>query len=271
MAMSQCASNLTAFAFAVAAVAVPSTGFTQVDTRAAVEHLRSHDAAERRRALESLKGLGRDGIDRDLRRALFEALQREGDAAAQRARADKRGEPVSFPDDPELGVNVAQFVVELRDPESIPALVSAVGLGATSVLHALAAFGEPAAVAVARLVQQPDARVSAVDQGLLTLRFIVEDGGWRTLSRPALQAIRQVARQRLTGTQSVTTLWWAIDLAVALDDRRLRTIVEAFAADHNEAIARGVLDLELAQRTQKWAADSLAGVPPLPPRKKPPV
>lgn len=161
--------------------------------------------------------------------------------------------------------------LNLRDPDSIPALVSAVGLGATSVYHALAAFGEPAAVAVARLVQQPDARLSVVNDGLLTLRFLVEDGGWRTLSPPALQAVRHVARQRLTGTQSVTTLWWAIDLAVASDDRELRTIVAAFAADHNEAIARGVLDLELAQRTQKRAADRLAGVPPLPPRKKPPV
>lgn len=80
--MSQCALKLTAFALVVAAVAVPSKGFAQVDTRAAVEHLRSHDAAERRRALESIKALSRDGIDRELRRALFEALQREGDAAA---------------------------------------------------------------------------------------------------------------------------------------------------------------------------------------------
>jgi len=163
------------------------------------------------------------------------------------------------------------LVVELRDPESIPALVSAVGLGATSVYHALAAFGEPAAVAVAQLVQQPDAPGSTVTDGLLTLRFIVEDGGWRTLSPSTLQAVRRVARQRLSGTQNASTLGWAIDLAVALNDRQLRTIVKAFASDHNEAIARGVLDLELAQRIQKRAVDRLAGVPPLPPRKKPPI
>lgn len=183
--MSQYAWKLTAFALAVSAVAGPSTGFSQIvtylDTRAAAEHLHSHDAAERRRALESIRAVDRDRLDRDVRRALFEALQREGEESAQRARAEKRCENPSFPDDPELAVSLAPFVVELRDPESIPALVSAVGLGATSVLHALAAFGAPAAVAVARLVQRPDTRVSTVNQGLLTLRFIVEDGGWRTL------------------------------------------------------------------------------------------
>jgi len=51
---------------------------------------------------------------------------------------------------------------------------------------------------------------------------------------------------------------------VVLNDAGLRGIVEALASDPNEVIARGVTDPGDIARTQKWAADRLAGVPPLP-------
>jgi len=109
MAMSRCALKLTAFALAVSAVAVPSKGFAQVDTRAAAEHLRSHDAAERRRAFEAIQAVDCDRLDRDVRRALFEALQREGkESAGCGSVVASAGDPSKI--EPQIASTVAMLV-----------------------------------------------------------------------------------------------------------------------------------------------------------------
>jgi hypothetical protein len=53
---------------------------------------------------------------------------------------------------------------------------------------------------------------------------------------------------------------------LALNDAQLRRIVHSLAHESNEVRARGVTEPDLIARTQKIAADGLAGVPPLPRR-----
>jgi hypothetical protein len=103
-----------------------------------------------------------------------------------------------------------------------------------------------------------------VDDGLRTLRLIVEGASTRSLSPDTLDQIPRAAQQRVTRKQYFTSLWYAIDLAVALNDPNLRRIVESLASNRNEVIARGVEDPKLIEQTQKRAAERLAGVPALP-------
>jgi hypothetical protein len=132
-------------------------------------------------------------------------------------------------------------------------------------LFALADFGEPAAQPVLDVVTSTD-DASVVMDALTSLRLMAEGVGARPLATKTLRDIRRVAEQRLTGKQSVTTLWKAIDLAVVLKDPDLRRTVESLASDANAVVARGISDPELIRQTQMLAADRLAGVPPLPRR-----
>jgi len=142
-------------------------------------------------------------------------------------------------------VKVAQTVAELNDPESIPALADSLGTG--FVLHrTLAAFGEAAAPAVVAVVTSPESTYDAVNEGLIALRFMVEDMATHPLSRATLESIRLAAEQHLISpgrpAGTGTTLRWAIDLAVALNDRKLRGIVALLASNPNEVMARGITD-----------------------------
>ena len=132
------------------------------------------------------------------------------------------------------------------------------------MIQALAAFGEQAAPAVLGVVTSTESHYDEVNHGLITLRFMVEQTGARSLSANTVDQIRRAAQQRLTGRQYFPTLWNAMDLAVALNDPNLRRIVQSLASNRNEVVIRGVTDPELIEKTQKRAADRLAGVPALP-------
>jgi hypothetical protein len=67
---------------------------------------------------------------------------------------------------------------------------------------------------------------------------------------------------RLAGKQVFTTVWDAVDLAIALKDPALRRIVKSLATDRNAVVARGIEDSETIEETQRLAAQRLAGVPP---------
>jgi hypothetical protein len=157
----------------------------------------------------------------------------------------------------------------MGDPHAIPALAGALGTGSTLVRDALADFGEQAAPDVLRLVTAQDTRYDAVGDGLMALRFMVEGARTRPLSPSTRDQIRRAAMQRLTGEQYFSTLWYAIDLAVALDDPELRRIVQAIASDRNELVARGVSAPDIIALTQKRAAARLAGEPPEPRYRSP--
>jgi hypothetical protein len=129
-------------------------------------------------------------------------------------------------------------------------------------------FGEEAAPALLAAVRSPETIHYVVDDALIALRFLVEGAGPSPLSAGTLDEVRHVVKQRLTERQSGigTTLRWAIDLAVVLDDPDLRRIVQSIASDRNELIARGLTEPDLIEATQKRAAARLAGVLPKPRR-----
>jgi hypothetical protein len=246
----------------------------QVDQRALVPHLLGDNVAERSRALGVAESIGPEHVSPELRAALIALLEKENRIVAE-ARRRKMG--VATLENPEFIARVAHVVSQLEDPQAIPALAGALGSGSTLVSDALADFGEQAAPAVLGVVTSPESPYSVVDQGLITLRFMVEGAGTHPLSAGTREEIRRVAEHYLTTPErppSVgVTLRWAIDLAVVLKDPGLRRIVEALASDPNEVIARGVTDPQLIATTQKLAADRLAGVPAAPPpaRLRPPL
>jgi hypothetical protein len=214
---------------------------------------------ERSRAIMMAQALGAPRINPALRGALIAGLEREGRLHAQR----RRGE-IGYFENPELIAELARLVAEFRDPRSIPALAGALGTSPPAV-YALAEFGEPAVQRVLDVVTRTEDG-SVIMDALICLRLMAEGVRTRPLTPRTLGNIRRVAEQRLTGQQFVTTLWRAIDLAVALRDSTLRQTVQSLASNRSAVLARGITDPELIETTQKHAADRLAGVPPLPRR-----
>ncbi len=229
----------------------------QVSQSEIARQLQTDNRDERARALRMAQAIGAQGIDTELREALISALEVEGRLHMQRVRGEI--EPL---DNPLLVAKLANFVIEFRDSRSIPGLTGALGM-APPVIFALADFGEPAVQPVLDIVASTDDGSVLMD-ALATLRFMVEGAEARPLSTTTLSEIRGVAERFLTGEQSVVTVWRAIDLAVALDDPGLRRTVESLASDVGAVFARGISEPDLVFKTQKRAADRLAGDPPLP-------
>lgn len=228
------------------------------------EQLLSEDASERSAALEAVRRLGVGRASQEIRSALIKSLQQEALLHRQRYLADRRGDNLPALDDPELLIRLATAVGELRDPASIPALAAALGSG-FAVIRPLAAFGERAVPAVLAVESSPDSGTSAINHALITLRFIAE-GAENGLGEPTLADLRRVAARRLSNGEGLatTTLRWAIDLAWVVQDKDLRRSVEALATDPNVVMARGITDPGDVEKTQRRAADRIAGVPALP-------
>src|SRR6266550_944887 len=233
----------------------------QVDQHALARQILSTNPKDQSSALEQARALGPPNTGPELRAALIAVLDRNNRLVSQAAQRDEAVENVV---DPEFVAQVAHVVSQLGDPMAIPALAGALGTGSTLVQDALADFGERAAPDVLRVVTDPASLDEAVNDGLITLRFMVEGNETRPLSAATVSAIRRAVKQRLTGKQYFTTVWRAIDLAVVLKDADLRRIVESLAANRDSVAARGIDDAEFIQLTQKRAAGRLAGARPMP-------
>lgn len=233
----------------------------QVDQRALAQRIVGTNPTDQDNAVAQVLALGPQNAGPELRAALITLLDRNNRLVIQ---AVKRDEAVETLVNPEFVAHVAHVVSQLEDPNAIPALAGALGTGSTLVRDALADFGERAAADVLRVVTALARSDDAVNDGLTTLRFMVEGARTRPLSAGTLDAIRRAAKQRLTGKQYFTTVWQAIDLAVTLQDAELRRTVQSLATDRNEVVARGIEEPDLIELTQKRAAGRLAGGPPLP-------
>lgn len=243
-------------ASAILALSQSSVAIAQVDQAAIARNLLEGTPAEQEKAVAHASTLGVARIDNNLRAAMIEALVREGERHAQgRATPDASEFPILLP-------KLARLVAEFRDPQAIPALAEAMSTSPPA-MKALAEFGEPAAGAVLSAYER-SAHPPMIIAALLTLRYMAEGVGAEPLSPMTLHAIRRVAEERLTSEQLDPVLQRAMDLAWALDDPELMAIVEAIASDPEEVIQRGITDPDLIERTQRHAADRLAGIPPLP-------
>jgi hypothetical protein len=189
---------------------------------------------------------------------LITALEEEGSLLAQA----RRGEITGL-NNAELVSGLALVVAAFRDPRSIDALANALGTSPPATA-ALAEFGQRAVPAVLQVLGNATS-TSVVNDALLCLRFMAEGVGSQPLIGGTRDLIRHVVEERLTEPQeSITTVWRAIDLAIALDDPDLRRIVQSVASERDALAVRGVLSPELIDRTQRLAEERLAGVLPLP-------
>ena len=223
---------------------------------ATAKRLASDVAPDRRSALEAARAIPVAQRGPELRAALLTLLERQN-AVGRDARS--RSLPLDAVEDPEFVSAVQRTVAEMRDPATIPALASALGMFV--LVRPLADFGEQAIPAVVDVVSSPSSRYSAVDDGLRVLRLIVE-GASGPLSGRSRALLGDAARTRLAGEQKFTTLWYAIDLAAVLGDADLTQTLRSLATDSGAVIARGVRTPRLVEQTRKRAADRLAGVRP---------
>lgn len=255
---------LTALAFMLLFAARAETqNPAPVDQSEVARQLLTGDAVERGRALSRVRQIGPERVNPQLRGALISALERENTLVGQSRARRAAGEIVPRLGNPELAAGLAHVVSAFRDPRAIPGLAGALG-SSPPASSALADFGEPAAPAVL-LALETTTRIGVADDALTTLRFMAEGVGARPLTDATRDRIRRAAKRRLTEPQkSITTIWKAIDLAVALKDPELRGIVQSLASDRSAVVRLRNTESDLVDRTQRLAAERLAGVPPLP-------
>jgi HEAT repeat protein len=240
--------TFSAVALVLASLLGVESGQAQVTQTEIIEALRSSDPGLRVSAISAARQVGPENASPALRAALIAGLERE-------LRPERGGHL-------EIAADMAQLVSKFRDPRAVPALVGALGTYAS--VRGLAALGEPAAAATIHAAKS-EQNVSVLQDALVSLRFMAEGVGQEPLSKRTRKDIVELARQRLEPVQHPTVLRLAIDLAMALDDPELSSIVEAIASDPRKARARiEVTDEHSVQRTVEWARARLAGDPPLP-------
>ena len=248
---------------ALAASAGAQTPAT-IDQTEVARQLLAGGASDRGAALAAVRHIRAEDVGPHLRSALIAALEQEGRELAQVLAQRARGVSFTQVGNSELIAGLAHIVSAFRDPRSIPALASALGTSPPATA-ALAEFGEAAAPDVLNVLRNTS-DLSVEHDALLVLRFMAEGVGGQPLSIRTRERIRQIAKEILTTPQhSVVTVWRAIDLAEALNDGELRGLVQLFASNRNAitALCEG-LDPDLVARTQRIAAERLAGVQPRP-------
>jgi hypothetical protein len=242
----------------------------RVDQHAIAEKLLSGSDREKSVAVAMARDLPADAVTPQLRMALIEALTQEN--VRHRAHSDRMysGQPSTLPY-PEFRMDVAEILIPFKLTAAIPALAGALGMGPI-ISNALADFGNQAVAPVLSVLASARSG-GAIHDGLLTLRFLVEDRAQRPLTAASLAGIQREIEKRLTDQVradglGVTYLWYAIDVAAVMNEPGLRRHLEALAADVAASKGRGVSDPDLAMRTKQRAGDRLAGVPAQPRRSR---
>ena len=231
---------LLALAVPAAASAQERKAASPMTEQEAVALLAEGALQDRFRALETAAALG-PRASSELRLAVIDATW-----------AELRGE-TDTPPDAEAIFDYLKTVTELRDPRAIPLLVETLTMGGE---NPLADFGAEAFPAVFAAVSDPGEDPSRVFGGLTVLRFMVEDGA---LTTGQVARVREVARDRLSGSQQYFPVRGAMRLALALGDPELRGIVEMIAADRDaaEALVSPYLSGEIpgVTRDRAWEVD----------------
>ena len=138
--------------------------------------------------------------------------------------AEWRGE-TDRPEGSEAVLEYMDAVAALRDPRAIPFLIATSGTGQWAA-NALADLGAASFPAVLATVSDPGGYSYRVAGGVTTLRFMIEDG---SLDGRQIEQVRDIARDRLSGTYYFFVVKAALRLAIPLEDPQLRRIVERIA------------------------------------------
>ncbi len=193
--------------------------------REAVQALSSSDWRARERGLSFAWRLGSEA-GTELRAALVKAAMEEA-----------RGE-IKYPHTDESGYGdiVGEIVgvyldvlAPLREPRAVPFFLEIIGSGSVTA-DALADIGSAALPGVLSIVTDSSNPFDEVGGALTALRFMVEDG-WP--GPEELAAIREAARDCLTGKHGSWPIRKAMLLAATLDDPELLAIVATLASDRS--------------------------------------
>jgi hypothetical protein len=246
----------------VAVSSGPQIALAQHDQRALAQQLTSGTSDQRAKAIQATATISPDRTGPELRLALFEALSREGKARQDRAEARRLGSSLPPLGNSEVITNAVRAVARFNDPRAIPALTQALGTGFVTI-RTLAAFGEDATDEVLQVVMTSQ-NYNLVRDGLITLRFMVENQNAKPLSDATKMKIRHAAKHRLRTQQYFPVVWHAIDLATTTNDPELIAIVRRLSSDREAVRALGITKPDLIAETHKRAADRIAGKPALP-------
>lgn len=249
--------HLLNFTGALLLVSSWSVGAQQSRQQALSTLILSQDKSVRVSAINETLQIPPGSVAISLRTSLIALVGRHNEIVKD---ALRRRSAVDAVEDPELIHAVAEFVAQLRDPRAIPVLAEAPA-GGKEVQMALAEFGERAVPDLIRVAAAPDNHYEVVDHALQSLRRVV-DAGITTLSVASRQALRGLASDRMARGQYFTTLWYAMDLAMASGDVELRRTVDSLASHASSLRARGITDNEVIARTQKRARDLIRAYPP---------
>ncbi len=202
-------------------LAAPMEGQDPVMTeQEAVRALAASDLVARHRAVDFAWRLGSEAGP-DLRAALIKAAMEE-----------VRGETGR----PDIGEAVftaltyyADALAPLREPGAVPFFLEMLRYGSPAA-DAVADIGAAALSGVLSVVTDTGTDVYVVHMALIVLRFMVEDG-WP--GPEELAAIREAARDCLTGKHGSWPIREAMFLAATLDDPELLAIVATLASDRS--------------------------------------
>jgi hypothetical protein len=191
--------------------------------------------------------------------ALLQELERLRQQLEDRQFALLTGQPLAPSDDHgEYLFSVLEVVTEHRDdPLIIRPLLPFIATG-NRVVDTLAGFGELAVPDVAAIATWGLAPQTDIHSALLVLRRMLERPGQHPISAASRALIARIAQERLSGTQPVTVVMNAIDLAVATGEARLLQRVQELTTDPVAVQALGISDPELVRAIQKRANDALA-------------
>lgn len=162
----------------------------------------------------------------------------------------------------ELSLELEHYVIALRDPASIPALVQVICSGG-AVRQALMEFGPVIVPHVVEWARSLDAASDDVSGSLVALGAVLERWG-KTMSAEARASIKEVTllylgppQERFGSSARRYPRYRAITLASMLRDPDLLEILEDLAVEGEEALAD--LDTDDAASLRDWARKGLAG------------
>lgn len=234
-----------------------SASAVEVDTDVLNEQLLGTDLGARARAL------AKSGkIIAEIKESLLSALEEEVTYLEERRVHARAGIKLDNHRDPHFVTILTQAVIELHEPRALPPLIGVLGFGYARTFRALAEFGEPAVNPLVEVALNSD-NLDQQREAMVTLRCLVEHTN--PLSDDAMSSIKRVAEVRMTTpvrlAETGIMLRNAVDLAVAVNDKGLRKLVELISSDSGAVRRQGVTDHERIEKTQKYASDRLNGVP----------